>query len=72
MEEDLGSAKTGKDGTLEVELPSDQADIDAGYDDALHSLRTRPKLLPRAKTQAEKDRMKVGTRATGLRREHGG
>lgn len=89
QEEDLGAAAPNKDGTVEVELPSEQADIgtciflldncarapmragvfltgfprsvptDAGYDDALHNLRTRPKLLPRAKTQAEKDKMKV-------------
>ncbi|KAL7005361.1 hypothetical protein EMMF5_005059 [Cystobasidiomycetes sp. EMM_F5] len=58
LEEDLGSAAANKDGTVEVELPTDQADIDAGYDDALHSLRTRPKLLPRNKTQAEKDKIK--------------
>lgn len=78
VEEDLGSAAANKDGTVEVELPTDQADIgtcglifwtaianyvtpDVGYDDALHSLRTRPKLLPRNKTQAEKDKMKVST-----------
>lgn len=77
-EEDLGNAAANKDGTVEVELPTDQADIgercnfrailtflinaclaDAGYDESLHNLRTRPTIIPRAKSQAEKDKMKV-------------
>ena len=29
--------------------------LDGGYDDALHKLRTRPKIIPRLKTQKEKD-----------------
>ena len=54
----MGTVQKSKDGTYEVELPTDQADIDASYDDALHSLRTRPKLLANAPSAAQKDRIK--------------
>jgi chitin synthase len=37
---DLGTAK-GKDGVVELEMPSEQLDIDSGYDDALRNLRDR-------------------------------
>ena len=57
-EEDLGVVQKSQDGTVEVELPTDQTDIDASYDDALHSLRTRPKLLAGAPSAAQKDRIK--------------
>ena len=38
---DLGVAKVSKDGTVEVEMPSEQLDIDSGYDEALRNLRDR-------------------------------
>lgn len=39
---DLGAAKTTKDGTtVEIEMPSEQLDIDSGYDVALRNLRDR-------------------------------
>ncbi|KAK5095733.1 Chitin synthase, class 2 [Exophiala xenobiotica] len=38
---DLGAAKTRGDGTVEVEMPSEQLDIDSGYDVALRNLRDR-------------------------------
>jgi chitin synthase len=37
---DLGTAK-GKDGVVELEMPSEQLDIDSCYDDALFKLRER-------------------------------
>ena len=42
MHTDLGAAKsTGANGTVEVEMPSEQLDIDSGYDVALRNLRDR-------------------------------
>ena len=41
MKKDLGVAKISKDGTVEVEMPSEQLDIDSGYDEALRNLRDR-------------------------------
>ena len=41
LKTDLGIAKISKDGTVEVEMPSEQLDIDSGYDEALRSLRDR-------------------------------
>ena len=39
---DLGSAKgKGGDGVVELEMPSEQLDIDSGYDEALRNLRDR-------------------------------
>jgi len=39
---DLGAAKSGKGGnTVELEMPSEQLDIDSGYDEALRNLRDR-------------------------------
>ena len=32
LKTDLGVAKISKDGTVEVEMPSEQLDIDSGYD----------------------------------------
>ncbi|KAF1987412.1 glycosyltransferase family 2 protein [Aulographum hederae CBS 113979] len=40
MHTDLGSAK-GKGGVVELEMPSEQLDIDSGYDEALRNLRDR-------------------------------
>ncbi|KAI6921368.1 Chitin synthase [Hortaea werneckii] len=38
---DLGVAKVNKNGTVEVDMPSEQLDIDSGYDEALRNLRDR-------------------------------
>lgn len=39
---DLGAARShGKDSTVELEMPSEQLDIDSGYDEALRNLRDR-------------------------------
>ncbi|KAK3704688.1 Chitin synthase, class 2 [Vermiconidia calcicola] len=41
LKTDLGIAKVSKNGTVEVEMPSEQLDIDSGYDEALRNLRDR-------------------------------
>ncbi|EMC93531.1 glycosyltransferase family 2 protein [Baudoinia panamericana UAMH 10762] len=41
MKRDLGVAKASKNGTVELEMPSEQLDIDSGYDEALRNLRDR-------------------------------
>ncbi|KAF2161869.1 glycosyltransferase family 2 protein [Zasmidium cellare ATCC 36951] len=41
INKDLGVAKVGKNGTVEVEMPSEQLDIDSGYDETLRNLRDR-------------------------------
>lgn len=38
---DLGAAKASKGGTVELDMPSEQLDIDSGYDSALRNLRDR-------------------------------
>lgn len=38
---DLGAARTIGSSTVEVEMPSEQLDIDSGYDEALRNLRDR-------------------------------
>ncbi|RDW69515.1 putative chitin synthase A [Coleophoma cylindrospora] len=38
---DLGAAIGGKGSTVELEMPSEQLDIDSGYDEALRNLRDR-------------------------------
>src|SRR5437762_1586217 len=38
---DLGVAVSGKGNTVELEMPSEQLDIDSGYDEALRDLRDR-------------------------------
>jgi len=38
---DLGAAVGSKGDTVELEMPSEQLDIDSGYDDALRNLRDR-------------------------------
>lgn len=40
--------------TIELILPSAQSDIDEAYDEALHQLKTRPRLTPKAQTAGEK------------------
>jgi chitin synthase len=53
---DLGTAK-GKDGVVELEMPSEQLDIDSGYDDALRNLRDRIEVPPPqiSEAQAQED-----------------
>lgn len=49
---DLGAAKSAKPGgTVELEMPSEQLDIDSGYDEALRNLRDRVE-VPSAPTSA--------------------
>lgn len=38
---DLGAAVSGKGNVVELEMPSEQLDIDSGYDEALRNLRDR-------------------------------
>lgn len=55
IHKDLGTAK-GKGGTVELEMPSEQLDIDSGYDEALRNLRDRlevPAKLPSEHTMQE-------------------
>lgn len=41
IQHDLGAAVSGKGNTVELEMPSEQLDIDSGYDEALRNLRDR-------------------------------
>lgn len=54
---DLGAAKAGKGGTVELEMPSEQLDIDSGYDSALRNLRDRLEVpeVPPSATQLQED-----------------
>lgn len=45
MKTDLGGA-IGKGSTVELEMPSEQLDIDSGYDEALRNLRDRVEVTP--------------------------
>ncbi|KAK3940151.1 class 2 chitin synthase, partial [Diplogelasinospora grovesii] len=45
MRTDLGGA-IGKGSTVELEMPSEQLDIDSGYDEALRNLRDRVEVQP--------------------------
>ncbi len=45
MKTDLGGA-VGKGSTVELEMPSEQLDIDSGYDEALRNLRDRVEVAP--------------------------
>ena len=45
MKTDLGGA-IGKGSTVELEMPSEQLDIDSGYDEALRNLRDRVEVAP--------------------------
>ncbi|AEO70950.1 glycosyltransferase family 2 protein [Thermothielavioides terrestris NRRL 8126] len=47
MKTDLGGA-VGKGSTVELEMPSEQLDIDSGYDEALRNLRDRVEVPPPA------------------------
>jgi len=56
---DLGAAKGkgGKNGTVELEMPSEQLDIDSCYDEALRNLRDRVEVPspPVSEAQAQED-----------------
>lgn len=55
---DLGAAKTSnKGGTVELEMPSEQLDIDSGYDEALRNLRDRVEVPspPTSESQLQED-----------------
>ncbi|KAK3075729.1 Chitin synthase, class 2 [Teratosphaeriaceae sp. CCFEE 6253] len=58
MSKDLGAAKTSKNGTtVQLEMPSEQLDIDSGYDEALRNLRDRVEVPspPTSEAQAQED-----------------
>lgn len=50
---DLGAAVTSKSasGMVELEMPSEQLDIDSGYDEALRNLRDRLEVVPPAPSE---------------------
>jgi chitin synthase len=51
---DLGAAMGhGKGSTVELEMPSEQLDIDSGYDEALRNLRDRIEVLPPVVSEAQ-------------------
>jgi chitin synthase len=55
---DLGAANShGKGGTVELEMPSEQLDIDSGYDEALRNLRDRLEVpaQPVSESQQQED-----------------
>ncbi|KAG9745704.1 chitin synthase, class II, partial [Aureobasidium melanogenum] len=54
---DLGAAKASKGGTVELEMPSEQLDIDSGYDTALRNLRDRVEVIepPPSAAQQQED-----------------
>lgn len=54
---DLGAAVQGKGNTVELEMPSEQLDIDSGYDEALRNLRDRVEIeqAPVPESQAQED-----------------
>ncbi|KAK8867315.1 Chitin synthase 2 [Apiospora arundinis] len=56
MKTDLGGA-IGKDGKVELEMPSEQLDIDSGYDEALRNLRDRVEVpeTPLSEAQMQED-----------------
>jgi chitin synthase len=56
MKTDLGGA-VGKGSTVELEMPSEQLDIDSGYDDALRNLRDRIEVpaKPPSESQMQED-----------------
>ncbi|KAL0944571.1 chitin synthase 2 [Colletotrichum truncatum] len=49
---DLGGA-IGKGNSVELEMPSEQLDIDSGYDEALRNLRDRVEVPPNAISEAQ-------------------
>ena len=50
---DLGAAVSGKGNTVELEMPSEQLDIDSGYDEALRNLRDRLEVTPPSISEAQ-------------------
>ncbi|KAG8531556.1 uncharacterized protein KY384_003186 [Bacidia gigantensis] len=50
---DLGAAVSGKGNTVELEMPSEQLDIDSGYDEALRNLRDRLEVPKDAVSEAQ-------------------
>ncbi|EXF74330.1 chitin synthase [Colletotrichum fioriniae PJ7] len=52
MKTDLGGA-IGKGNSVELEMPSEQLDIDSGYDEALRNLRDRVEVPPSAISEAQ-------------------
>jgi chitin synthase len=52
MKTDLGGA-VGKDGRVELEMPSEQLDIDSGYDEALRNLRDRVEVPVQAVSESQ-------------------
>lgn len=50
---DLGAAVSGKGNTVELEMPSEQLDIDSGYDEALRNLRDRVEVPKEAISEAQ-------------------
>ncbi|KAB8349785.1 hypothetical protein FH972_023799 [Carpinus fangiana] len=54
---DLGAAVGGKGSTVELEMPSEQLDIDSGYDEALRNLRDRLEVpsAPVSESQVQED-----------------
>ena len=50
---DLGAAVSGKGNTVELEMPSEQLDIDSGYDEALRNLRDRIEVPKEAMSEAQ-------------------
>lgn len=56
MKTDLGGA-VGKGSTVELEMPSEQLDIDSGYDEALRNLRDRVEVpsSPTSESQLQED-----------------
>ena len=54
---DLGAAVGAKGNTVELEMPSEQLDIDSGYDEALRNLRDRLEapLIPLSEQQQQED-----------------
>lgn len=50
---DLGAAKGSKSGIVELEMPSEQLDIDSGYDEALRNLRDRVEVAKPGLSEAQ-------------------
>lgn len=50
---DLGAAVSGKGNTVELEMPSEQLDIDSGYDEALRNLRDRLEVSRQGTSEAQ-------------------
>lgn len=50
---DLGAAVSGKGNTVELEMPSEQLDIDSGYDEALRNLRDRLEFVQEGVSEAQ-------------------